>query len=238
MKIEAVRARYRDMQDRIAEAARRAGRDPAVIRLIVVTKAQPIEVIRAAVDAGARDLGENYAEEAVEKMAALEPAADLSWHMIGHVQSRKAPLVARHFAYLHSLDSLKLARRLERNLAEIGRELPVLLEYNVGGEATKYGWPAQDPLLWPDLLPEIGEILALPHLAVQGVMTVAPYHPDPEFARPYYRRLRALRDFLAEQYPAASWDELSIGMSNDFEVAIEEGATFVRVGEAILGPRP
>ncbi len=229
--------RYQAVLARVAQAAARAGRAAESVRLMVVTKGQPLEKVRAVVRAGARDLGENYPEEGVEKIRACTQP-DVRWHMIGHVQRRKAKLVIAHYDTLHALDSVALARRLERLAAEAGRVLPVLLEFNVGGESSKFGWPAWHESQWEALLPDVEAVLACEHLLVQGVMTVPPPVPDPEAARPYFRRLRALRDFLARRFPAASWDELSMGMSADFEVAIEEGATWVRVGTAILGPRP
>jgi pyridoxal phosphate enzyme (YggS family) len=157
--------------------------------------------------------------------------------MIGHVQSRKAEEVVRHYDWLHSLDSLKLARRLDRFAAETGRRLPVLLECNVSGEESKSGWPASQPEAWDQLAPEVEEILGLNHLEVRGLMTMAPFLPDPEGARPFFRCLVRLRDWLASRYQQTRWDQLSMGMSADFEVAVQEGATLVRVGSAILGSR-
>jgi pyridoxal phosphate enzyme (YggS family) len=183
-------------------------------------------------------LGENYPEEALEKIQALGLIDAVEWHMIGHVQSRKAGLVVGNFALLHSLDSLKLARRLDRFSAEAGRSLPVLLEFNVGGEASKYGWPAWQEGRWQELLPEISEVLALPHLEVRGLMAMPPLGNDPEASRPYFSRLRRLSEFLSENFSPASWHELSMGTSADYEVAVQEGATLVRVGQAILGARP
>ena len=234
---EQIAERYAQVLERIHQAAQRAGRDPAGVRLVVVTKGQPMDRIQAVVAAGAEDLGENYPEEAVVKMDTLA-RYDLRWHMIGHLQRRKARLVVERFDWLHSLDRVKLAHRLENLAAQVGRVLPVLLQFNVSGEATKSGWPAWDESRWEDLLPDIEAVLACPHLQVRGLMTIPPPTPDPEDARPYFQRLRRLRDFLAQRFPQAMWDELSMGMSADFEVAIEEGATFVRIGTAILGPRP
>jgi hypothetical protein len=236
--ISAIRERYQRVLGQIAEAAARSGRDPQAIRLVVVTKAQPLAVVQAAIAAGVHVLGENYAEEAVTKIAALESEFEVEWHMIGHVQSRKAELVAGHFTMLHSLDSLKLAARLERFCEAYGKSLPVLLEFNVGGEESKYGWPAWDEDRWPDLLPGVGQALQFPHLNVRGLMTMPPYFEQAELSRPYFQRLRRLRDFLAAQFPQADWRELSMGTSVDFEAAVQEGATYVRVGQAILGPRP
>lgn len=229
---------FHKVNDAIAAAAHNVGRDPDEIRLVVVTKAQPIEIVEAAVAAGARHLGENYADEAVSKIKALGDWPDLQWHMIGHVQRRKASLVSRNFDYMHSLDSIRLARRLNRFLEADNRRLPVLLEYNVTAEETKFGWPAWDKSNWSGFHTEIDELLTLDRLDIQGVMTIGPFLSDPEAIRPYYRKLRQLRDFLANSYPQVPWRELSMGMSGDFRVAIEEGATIVRVGQAILGPRP
>lgn len=241
--VAAIRERYLKTLDAIAAAASRAGRSPDAVRVVVVTKAHPVQTVRAAIEAGARLLGENYAEEGVEKILALksytsEAQIGVEWHMIGHVQSRKAGLVIEHFALFHSLDSLKLARRMARLAAGRGRPFPALLEFNVSGEPSKYGWPAADESRWPELLPELEEIVREPNLNVCGLMTMPPLSTDPEAARPYFQRLRRLRDFLALRLPQADWQELSMGTSSDYIVAVEEGATLVRIGQAILGPRP
>ena len=162
-----IRARYLHTLDQITNAARRAGRDPQEIHLVVVTKSQPLEVVQAAIDAGVKILGENYPEEGVMKIQSLARQSGVEWHMIGHVQSRKARLVAEHFALLHSLDSLKLAGRLDRFAAEGRRVLQVLLEFNVGGEESKSGWNASDESSWDLLLPEIKSVLDLPNLRVR-----------------------------------------------------------------------
>ena len=224
--------------DSIAASARKAGRAPESVRLVVVTKTQPVEVIEAAIEAGAQILGENYAEEAAGKIETVGPHSGVEWHMIGHVQSRKAQVVAQHFDLIHSLDSVKLAERLNRSSADIGRSLPVLLEFNVSGEKSKHGWSAADESQWGDLLADVNEVAALTHIKVRGLMTMPPLSTDPEEARRYFQRLGRLRDFFAERVPHAEWHELSMGTSADFPVAVEEGATLVRVGQAILGPRP
>lgn len=231
-----VRQRLAQVKQRIAAAARRVQRDPAAVKLVVVTKGQPEQKIRWAIEAGACRLGENYADEAVPKIMAFQ-APGIEWHMIGHIQSRKAALVCQYFAYVHSLDSVKLALRLERFAAQYQRVLPVLLECNASGEATKYGWDITQEADWKLLLPDFEQILALPHLRVEGLMTMAPYTEQPETVRPFFNRLRRFRDFLRKNLPASNWDELSMGMSSDFEVAVEEGATFVRIGQLILGAR-
>jgi pyridoxal phosphate enzyme (YggS family) len=235
--VSSIRENYQSTLDQIAAAARKSNREPHVVRLVVVTKSQPLDVVQAAIEAGVRILGENYAEEAVTKIQSLAGQSAVEWHMIGHVQSRKARLVADHFALLHSLDSLKLAQRLDRFVAERNRTLPVLLEFNVGGEESKSGWDASDPTGWHAFMPEIADLLQLAHLRVQGLMTMPPLETDPDDSRRYFQRLRQLRDHLAAQFPNVDWRELSMGTSTDYPVAVEEGATLVRVGTAIVGAR-
>ncbi len=230
--------RLESVHDRLAKAAVSSGRTPEAVRLVLVTKGHSVELIRAAVQAGANSLGENYADRAVPKIKALDDLQHLEWHMIGHIQSRKAALVSEHFDYVHSVDSVKIATRLDRFAGLAGRKLPCLLEYNVSGEETKFGWAAADDKQWERLLRDVEPILALENIKVRGLMTMAPYLPDPEQARPYFRRLRALRQYLAANFPHSNLPELSMGMSADFEVAVQEGATIVRIGEAVLGPRP
>jgi hypothetical protein len=228
--------------EQIGSAAYSVGRDPAAIRLMVVTKGHPLEAVQQAVAAGIRLLGENYVEEAVEKMQALAGQGtahtnELEWHMIGHLQSRKARPVCEHFACLHSLDSLKLAERLERFAEELGRKMPVLLECNVSGEQTKFGYPVWREEAWQELAEGFAGLLELSHLQVRGLMTMAPFFDEPEPARPYFQRLRRFQAFLVRSLPQTDWAELSMGMSGDFIVAVQEGATMVRVGTAIMGAR-
>jgi PLP dependent protein len=235
--VSPIRERYSKTLDRIAASARQVGRSPDAVRVVVVTKMRPVQVIAAAIEAGARILGENYADEAVPKILAFKSQSAVEWHMIGHVQGRKARMVADDFALLHSLDSLKLAERLDRFAGGSGRILPVLLEFNVGGEETKQGWVAADETSWPGLLPAVEAIAALPNLKMCGLMTMPPLSSGPDAARTYFRRLRHLRDFFEARLPQFNWSELSMGTSSDFEVAVQEGATLVRIGQAILGPR-
>ena len=236
--IKEIQQNYLKTIDRIASAARAVGRSPESIKLVVVTKAQPLEVVQAAFQAGARVFGENYPNESVSKILGFAPQSGVEWHMIGHIQSRKAHLVIEHFDLLQSLDSAKLAERLNRMAVEAGRVLPVLLELNVGGEASKFGWPAADESLQQALFPEVEGILSLSNLKVCGLMTMPPLEINPEQARSHFQKLRQLRDRLAQRYPGADWRELSMGTSMDFEVAVQEGASLVRVGTAILGSRP
>lgn len=225
---------YHRVLERVADAAKKVGRDPSDIKLVVVTKGHPVDTIQNLLDLGVKNIGENRVEEARQKMLSLPAKNDVQWHMIGHVQSRKANSVCQHFNYLHSLDRLKLARRLEKSAAEMGIKLPVLLQFNVSGEAAKSGWEAHDSTAWPSLLAEISEVILMPHLSVEGLMTMAPYGLDSEITRPIFSRLRRLRDFLAAEFPQVELNELSMGMSADFEVGVEEGATLIRVGSAIL----
>jgi PLP dependent protein len=232
-----IRTNLAAIQERIEQAAIASGRESTDVRLIVVTKAQPLEITRCAILAGASILGENYPEEALPKMEALGVQMAVDWHMIGHLQSRKARIVAEHFDMLHSLDSVKLAAKLERLLEEIGRTLPVLLEVNVGEENSKFGWAAFDRKKWEELIPIVDEIRRFKHLQISGLMTMPPLFVEPEKSRPYFQRLHSLRMYLREQFPELAFKELSMGTSVDFEAAIAEGATFVRIGQAIVGPR-
>jgi PLP dependent protein len=235
--VSSIRERYLQTIDQISIAARKSHRNPEDIRLVVVTKSQPVEIVQAAIEAGVRILGENYPEEGVTKIQSLAAQSGVEWHMIGHVQSRKARLVVDHFALLHSLDSLKLAQRLNRFAAESNRILHVLLEFNVGGEESKSGWDASNESQWDVFLPEVESIVDLENLRVHGLMTMPPLGTDPEESRRFFLSLRLLRDHLAKQFPNANWRELSMGTSADYAVAVEEGATLVRVGTAIVGAR-
>jgi pyridoxal phosphate enzyme (YggS family) len=232
-----IQERYQAVLGRIRAAEERSGRAAGSTRLVVVTKSQPVEIVRAAIEAGIRTLGENYPEEGATKIQSLADFSAVEWHMIGHVQSRKAALVAANFNYMHSLDSLKLAARLDRFSGEAGRRLPTLLEFNVGDEGSKSGWAAADEARWPQLVENVDAILKLPHLEVRGLMTMPPIDENPELSRPFFQKLTRLQKFLQGKFPGANFSELSMGTSTDFEVAVEEGATLVRVGTAIVGPR-
>jgi pyridoxal phosphate enzyme (YggS family) len=232
------------VQERIAEAARRVGRDPAGVTLVAIAKTFPAEAVVAVYQAGVRHFGENRVEEAIAKIPAVHAAIagpSPTWHMVGHVQSRKAQPVVAHFDYVHSVDRLKIARRLSQFALEAGRTLPVLLECNVSGEEAKFGFDLpgweQDKVRQGAFFAAVEEILSLPGLAVQGLMTMAPFVTDPETVRPVFVSLRVLLDALRERFPAHDWCHLSMGMTDDFEVALEEGATMVRIGRAIFGPR-
>lgn len=224
---ETIQDRLLRVQDRIRAAAVRAGREPSSITLMAVSKAMPVEAIREAVTAGITILGENRVQEARDKIAALAGLA--TWHLVGHLQTNKSKLAVQLFDLIHSLDSLKLAQALDQHGQQAGKLVRCLIEVNLGGEESKSGISEEGVR---PLLEAAGQ---LPHLRIQGLMAIPPFLPDPEQSRPFFRRLRNLRDKLeAEGFPLA---ELSMGMTHDFEVAIEEGATMVRIGTAIFGPR-
>ena len=226
-----IAARRQEILQRIARAAERAHRDPAEVALLAVTKTHPPQVVRDAARAGLTLFGENRVAEGIAKVEAVRaefPA--LSWRLIGPLQSNKAGRALQYFSAVETVDRQRLVERLERLLAEEQRRLPVLLEVNLAGETTKSG-----------VAPEELEALAAaaldaPHLDVRGVMAVPPFEEDPERTRPQFRRLRELREQLAARF-GVRLPELSMGMSHDFEVAVEEGSTEVRVGTALFGER-
>ncbi len=216
------------VRERMQAAARRAGRAADSIRLVAVTKGVTAARIREAMALGILDFGENRIQEALPKIAALGPGP--RWHLVGHLQRNKVRRAVEAFALIHSLDSLPLAEAIARRGEAAGRQVEVLLQVNVAGEPRKHGFA-------PEEVPEaVRRIKALPALSLRGLMTIAPLSTDAQMVRPVFRRLRELRDALRVQWPEV--DELSMGMSEDFEVAIEEGATLVRVGRAIFGERP
>jgi PLP dependent protein len=229
--------RYEMIQDAIGKSAILSDRKPESIKLLTVTKGHPYSVIHAAYSLGLRDFGENYIEEAVEKIEYFKKLGDIHWHMIGHLQSRKARQVCDHFSWFGALDRMKIAERLSSYCLEIQSNLPVLLECNVSGETSKFGWPAWDEITWDHLVSEFSILVKLPGIQVKGLMTMAPYLENPESTRPYFSRLRKLREYLSQNIPDVDWAELSMGMSADYPIAIEEGATIVRIGTALLGSR-
>ncbi len=264
--MDIIATRLAAVRERIAAAARDAGRAPEEVRLVGVTKTHPPELVARALAASLRDCGENRVQEAEPKIRALAGAhPGVTWHLIGHLQTNKAKRAVGLFDMVHSVDSLHLAAALDRHVSERGDQetrrpgdkeasasslgllvsrspgLPVLLQVNVSGEASKDGFALAGWEQRPDLLDaffgQVEQILALPHLSVRGLMTIAPWGDDPEAARPSFRSTRRLRDMLARRFPSGDWSALSMGMTDDFEVAIAEGATIVRVGRAIFGER-
>ncbi len=219
------------VRTRIAQAAEKVKRDPAEITLVAVSKTKPVELVEMAYNLGVSDFGENRVQEALPKIESWHPQG-IRWHLIGHLQSNKAAKVVEPFACVHSVDSLHLAQTLNRHAAEVGKRLPILLQVNVAAEASKEGMTLEEA-------PELArQIALLPSLEINGLMTIAPLVNDPEEVRPVFRALRQLQQQLQHKLPACHWRELSMGMTGDFAIAIEEGATIVRVGRAIFGQRP
>ena len=229
--MDQIRRNLEEMKRRLDDAARGAGRDPADIRLVAVTKTVGLERLKEAVAAGHTLFGENYVQEAKTKITSLGPV--LTWHFIGHLQSNKAKAAVELFDLIHSVDRLSLAQALEQAAARQGKIQDILLQVNLAGEASKSGTAPENA---QDLLSEIGK---MPHLRVLGLMTMPPWFDEPERVRPYFRALRELRDRLRGlRIGEGGLPELSMGMTGDFEVAVSEGATLVRIGTAIFGRRP
>jgi len=225
-----VAGNYRQILDRIGEAAAKRGRNPKDIKLLAAAKAQSIDSVRAAVAAGVAPIGENYVQEAQERKAQIQQSVE--WHMIGHLQRNKAKAAVEIFDLIESLDSVALARELEKQGKRIGKKIRALVEVNLAGEESKSG------IAKADLASLLEAIAELKHVTVEGLMTVPPFREDPEEIRPYFRELRELKDKLnAQRIPNVDLAELSMGMTHDYSVAIEEGATIVRIGTALFGPR-
>ncbi len=234
------------VQNRIAAAAQRAGRDPADVTLVGVSKFHPVDAMLAAYRAGLRHFGENRVEEITAKipdfLAQIDPADPPEIHMIGRLQSRKVPQVLPHVQMIESVDTVKLALRINRIIHRDNLpQMPILLECNISGEPTKAGFPVSgwetDETVRAAFCAAVDEIRLQNSIQILGLMTMAPIVSDPEEARPVFARLRQLMAFCAERIPQVQWKHLSMGMTDDFEVAVEEGATIVRVGRAIFGER-
>ncbi len=233
-----IQTKYKQVLDRCKLAAQCAQRDPAEIRIVAVSKAQPVRVLQAAMDSGIARFGENYVQEFIQKAATLEAAGDRvgpspEWHFIGHLQRNKVKYIAERCTLIHSVDSLRLAEELSQQALRHQRRMDVLLQVNTSGEESKYGVrPEEAATLAETLLP-------LPGIAVKGLMTIAVFADNAAVTRPMFRTLRELRDDLASRFAdeVHSLRELSMGMTNDFETAIAEGATLLRIGTAIFGPR-
>jgi pyridoxal phosphate enzyme (YggS family) len=227
--MDAIAANLEEIRRRMAEAARRSGRDPASVRLVAVSKTYPAEAVAAAAATGQRVFGESRVQESRDKIPACP--SGLEWHFIGHLQKNKVRQALPLFPFFHSIDSTALAGAIDRIAGETGVKAQGLLEVNVSGEETKHGFTPEE------LRAQFPTLSKLPHLRIRGLMTMAPYSDNPEDARPVFRTLRELRDELQSTYQHPLPD-LSMGMSGDFEPAIEEGATLVRVGSSIFGARP
>jgi len=233
-----IRENLLKVMERIEKAAQTVGRDPAEIKLVAVSKTVEAARVKEAIEAGVSILGENYVQEAQKKIEEIgRPACTerfgegrpVAWHFIGHLQSNKAKYAVRLFDMIHSVDSLTLAEELNRRAEQVGQVAKVMIEVNISGEATKFGTDEEK------VLSIVRGILNLSHLSLEGLMTMPPYFDLSEMSRPYYTKLRALKERMVRE--GIPMKELSMGMSNDFEIAIEEGATYVRVGTAIFGER-
>jgi pyridoxal phosphate enzyme (YggS family) len=237
-----MRSEYADLEANLAsvrrrmrEAAVRSGRDWQAVQLVAVTKGRTEDQVRRAYELGLRVFGENRVLEGRRKIDALSDLTDVEWHMIGHVQSRKARDVAGAYKLVHSVDRLRLAKRLDSFARESGVHQPILLECNVSGEEAKHGWRLEDETQWDRCLPDFEALARMPNLEIRGLMTMAPWSQNVDMLREVFGRLRTLRAFLVDQLPTVEWVELSMGMTDDFEVAIEQGATMIRVGRALFG---
>jgi len=228
---EDIKGNIQRVRDRIEAACRRSGRQPEDVKLIAISKTFPAERIREAYEAGLRDFGENRVQEADAKRPALTDLT-ITWHLVGHLQTNKAKSARELFHWIHSVDSFRLAEKLDKSAAYSGERLPVLLEVNLGEEASKSG------VRETEIVPLAEQVSRLATLEIRGLMVIPPFSEDAEQSRPYSRRLRELaRKLEAAGLPGVSMQQLSMGMSHDFEVAIEEGATMVRIGTAIFGER-
>jgi hypothetical protein len=225
--MSAIKDNLLKVKERIERAAQKAGRDPKEIKLVAVSKTVEVARIKEAIEAGVSILGENYVQEAQKKIEAL--GGPVSWHFIGHLQSNKARYAVRLFDVIHSTDSIPLAEELNRRVEQPDRVIKVMIEVNLSKEATKFGTDEERVLNLAQ------RIQTLKHLSLEGLMTMPPYFDSPEMSRPYYVALRELKERMIKE--GTPMKELSMGMSNDFEIAIEEGATYVRVGTAIFGAR-
>lgn len=220
----------KDVQSRINAACERAGRDPKDVTLLAVSKTKPIEDIKALLDEGQRAFGENYVQEIREKYEALGDSVE--WHMIGHLQRNKVKYIVDKVRLIHSVDSIRLAKQIEKEAAKHEITMDILMEVNIAKEESKWGFTEDEAVKAAE------EIGALPHVHLRGLMTSAPITDDPENNRVYFRKLRELSEKIdSEHFPNVAMDTLSMGMTKDYEVAVEEGATIVRVGTAIFGKR-
>lgn len=237
--MEEIAEKYHEVSKRIAQAASKSGRSADSIQLLVVTKFQSNENIQAVIQAGARELGENYPEETHKKIAEMgTEVANVHWHMIGHLQSRKIKYVISDFSMIHSIDGNDIAVDLSEKLGAAGKHMDALFEVNVSGEESKHGYAAWNSEQWMALADNFAALQAqAPSLHFVGLMTMPPYAQKAEDSRVYFEKCRKLSDFIRQHNRTDEFRHLSMGTSLDYEVAIAEGATFVRVGEAIMGPR-
>ena len=235
---EQIVTNIKQVREKISHAAESAGRNPGEVKLVVVTKTQPVDVIRNLPVGLVEILGENYVGDTQQKQAEMGEAASVfQWHLIGSLQSRKAKFIPSLFSCMHSLDRLPIARKLNREFEQVQARLPVLLQINIANEPTKSGWVFEPAIPSAEILSEIEEVIHLPNLLVQGLMCMPPYSDNPENSRNYFVSMRKVQALFSQYFPDCQFSELSMGTSMDFEVAVQEGATHVRIGESIFGKR-
>jgi pyridoxal phosphate enzyme (YggS family) len=228
---DSIKDKLKRVEERIRKAAIACGRDPETVKLVAVSKTVPLDLVRAGLKAGVTILGENYVQEAGEKIKALE-GENVSWHLVGHLQSNKAKHAVKLFDLIHSVDSFKLAKELDKRAHALDKVQPILIQVNISGEETKSGIETEEAVAL------VRDVSALRNVAVRGLMTMPPYFNAPEKVRPYFRALKTLQSQIREEaIPNVDMSELSMGMTGDFEAAIEEGATLIRIGTAIFGER-
>ncbi len=233
---ENLQTNLEQVKNKVSKKAREIGRDASEINLVVVTKEKPALVVKQVFELGLERIGESYLQEAEFKMDLLEDFP-IEWHMIGYIQTGKERQIARRFDVIHSIDRVDVAEKINQEAGKLDKIIPIFLEINVSGEETKHGFQGWKEGQWDGLRQGFEKIFQFEFLKVQGLMTMAPYADQPEKARPYFQKLRNLRDYLQSRYPAQHLEELSMGMSGDYLVAVEEGATYLRIGSAIVGSR-
>lgn len=226
---------YKQLVEEVGNIAERCHRSPAEVRTVVVTKYQTVQSINEVIAAGASDIAENYPEMLLPKLAGITYPTGVRWHMIGHIQSRKSDIVMDHFQMVHSIHNLKIPQKLEHRGNEIGRNMPILLEVNVGAEVSKTGYLVNSPSDLEKLFEDIRAINQMDHLDLQGLMVMPPFTSNPEDSRKHFAHLRQLLDKINKTFPDKVMTELSMGTSQDYGVAIEEGATYIRIGSKIFG---
>ncbi len=232
--LKGLQQRLIEIKERITQSALKSGRNPEDIELVVVTKGKSAVIIKNLVELGISKIGESYLNEALFKQKILKDY-EIDWHMIGSIQQGKAKQIIYNFNTIHSVDRLSITKELQKKALYISKKVSVYLELNVSGEATKHGWSIQDENDYEILIQDFKKIRDMNSLSIKGLMTMAPYSSNPENSRPYFRKLSKIRDMLVERFPMENILGLSMGMSGDFEVAIHEGATILRVGSVIVG---
>ncbi len=233
---EKLKQQLEEIRERINQSALKSGRDPECIDLVVVTKGKSAAVIKNLVELGVTRIGESYLKEALFKQEILKDY-EIDWHMIGSIQQKKAKKIIYNFNTIHSVDRLSLTIELQKIAQQVSKKLSIYLELNVSGESTKHGWAIRSENDYTVLIQDFERILGMPALSVRGLMTIAPYSSNPENSRSCFRKLKKIRDILSDRFPQVNDLGLSMGMSGDFEVAVQEGATILRVGSAIVGGR-